>query len=144
MHFQFDMSAVGYPRLEGAPATSADHSDLLRQILEVEREQLQQLRMLSAAHDGGARWRAFVARWKDSFPELSDSCRQAVPILERTYGKMISELTEQLCQNGADALDDDFSLQEFLDRYGIRLTQLGTILNMVAPLAEISSPTETA
>jgi hypothetical protein len=27
-------------------------------------------------------------------------------------------------------------VQEFLDRYGMRLAQLGTILNLVAPLAE--------
>ena len=32
--------------------------------------------------------------------------------------------------------DDGDALQEFLDRYGMRLAQLGTILNLVAPLAE--------
>ena len=33
-------------------------------------------------------------------------------------------------------LDTDFALQDFLDRYGMRLGQLGTIINLVAPLAE--------
>jgi len=144
MHFQFDMSALAYPRVENSPGGATEVTDLLRQILDVERDQLNQLRAFLATHDGGARWRAFVARWKENFPELTDSCRQAVPILERTYGQMISDLTEQLCQNGNEALEDDFSLQEFLDRYGIRLTQLGTILNMVAPLADTGSPSESA
>jgi hypothetical protein len=142
MQFQFDMSAMAYPHIQSSPSGGSEVSDLLRQLLEVQRDQLQQLRAFLAAHDGSARWRAFLSRWKENFPELPDSCRQAVPVLERTYGKLIAELTEQLCQNGNDALEDDFSLQEFLDRYGIRLTQLGTILNLVAPLADAGSPSE--
>ena len=39
--------------------------------------------------------------------------------------------------NGDDPPDNDFALQEFLDRYGMRLAQLGTIINLVAPLAEV-------
>jgi anti-sigma-K factor RskA len=91
---------------------------------------------MRAVHDANARWRAFVARWQDEFPELAASCREAVPLLERTYGALIAELGEYLRQQGAGALDNDFSLQEFLDRFGMRLAQLGTILNLVAPLAE--------
>ena len=29
-------------------------------------------------------------------------------------------------------------MQEFLDRYGMRLAQLGTILNLVGPLADVT------
>jgi hypothetical protein len=142
MHFQFDMSAARFPTLESPPAT--DVHDLLRQILEVEREQLAQLRAFLGAHDGGARWRAFLERWRQQFADLPQACRQALPILEQSYGKLIAELTEHLCQNGSDALDNDFALQEFLDRYGMRLTQLGTILNLVAPFAEPGSQSESA
>src|SRR5262245_48770356 len=144
MHFQFDMSAIHYPSLTDPSAGTTDLAELLKQILEVQRDQLQQLRGFVAAHDAGARWRAFLSRWKNNFPELPASCRQAMPVLEQTYGKLIAELTEQLCQNDSDALEDDFSLQEFLDRYGMRLTQLGTILNLVAPLADAGSPSESA
>jgi hypothetical protein len=63
-----------------------------------------------------------------------------LPILEQTYGRLITDLTEHLAANGDDPLDNDFSLQEFLDRYGMRLGQLGTILNLVAPLAEAGPP----
>jgi hypothetical protein len=145
MNFNFEVS----PTLPSAtPAKAApmgtEAVDVLRQILEVQREQLDQLRASAAAHDSGSRWRAFLSRWQDDFPGLSAACRTALPILERSYGGLIAELTEHLCQNGNDALDTDFALQEFLDRYGMRLAQLGTILNLVAPLAEAGPQGESA
>lgn len=142
MFFQFDMSSASYPSTESATATTSEIPNLLREMLDVQRQQLAHFQTFLTAHDGGARWRAFLARWRQDFPDLSEACRQAMPILERSYSQLIAELTEQLCQNGADALDNDFGLQEFLDRYGMRLTQLGTILNLVAPLAEAASPSE--
>ncbi len=142
MQFQFDVSANRFPTLE--PSPTPDVHDLLRQILEVEREQLAQLRVFLGAQDGGMRWRAFMERWRQQFADLPQACRQALPILEQSYGKMIAELTDQLCQNGSEALDNDFALQEFLDRYGMRLTQLGTILNLVAPFAEAGPKSESA
>lgn len=139
MHFQFDVAslpaALPAPPIAEAPASS-ETIELLRQILEVQREHLAYMK---AAHDAASRWRAFLARWSDDFPNLPESCREAMPILERSYGALIAELAEHLRQQGNDALDSDFALQEFLDRYGMRLAQLGTILNLVAPLAEASS-----
>jgi hypothetical protein len=127
------------------PSTSnPEVADLLRQILEVQREQLNYQRTAAAAHDAGARWRAFLARWQNEFPDLADSCRKALPHLERCYGQLIRDLTEKLTSDEESGLDNDFALQEFLDRYGMRLAQLGTILNLVAPLAEAAPPPESA
>jgi hypothetical protein len=100
MFFQFDMSAAGSPTVESASASATEVHDLLRQMLEVQREQLAHLRAFLGAHDGGARWRAFLERWRQDFADLPQACRQALPILERSYGKLIAELTEQLCQDG--------------------------------------------
>ncbi|HEV8059581.1 MAG TPA: hypothetical protein VGP68_06900 [Gemmataceae bacterium] len=141
MQFQFDMSGPNMLPPQ-PPADSANLAGILQQMLEVQRQQLTHLQTLVSAHDGAARWRAFLARWREDFPELAEACRQAIPTLERTYSKLITELTDQLGQNGAEALESEFVLQEFLDRYGMRLTQLGTLLNMVAPLADASSPSE--
>jgi hypothetical protein len=103
-------------------------------MLEVQREQLTYQRTAAAAHDMTARWRAFLSRWNHEFPGLSEACKRAMPLLEKCYGQMINDLTERLSDE--DALDSDFAVQEFLDRYGMRLAQLGTILNLVGPLAE--------
>lgn len=140
MNSQFDVTpfASGPVQTPTLPS-SAETVELLRQILDAQREQLALLRASAAAHDAGSRWRAFLARWREDFPDLSGSCREALMSLEKAYGALLAELVEQLRQSGSGALDTDFALQEFLDRYGMRLTQLGTILNMVAPLAEASS-----
>ena len=143
MQFQFDI-ATSYPTTAESSASSPAPANvemlaLLRQILEVEREHLSFLR---ATHDANARWRAFLARWQKDFPELPESCQQALPVLERSYSALISELADYLRQDGSETLDTDFALQEFLDKYGMRLAQLGPILNLVAPLAEASQQGE--
>lgn len=144
MQFKFDVSSTRYPTPTNEPAADAQPAELLRIMLEVQREQLGYLRNLAAAQDAGSRWRAFLARWREDFPELGRACRQVMPILERTYGKLIADLADHLMLSSSEDLDNEFSLQEFLDRYGIRLAQLGTILNLVAPLADAGSPSESA
>ena len=146
MNFQVDVSSALPAVPTDAPPVPPPVSetvDLLKQLLEVQKEQLSYQRAAAAAHDMGARWRAYLSRWQQEFPGLGDACRKAMPSLERSFGKLITELTN--CVNDDDeAIDNEFALQEFLDRYGMRLAQLGNILNMVAPLAEASSQTESA
>jgi hypothetical protein len=144
MNFQIDVSS-SLPVSVEPPATPVPPNEtvqLLKQLLEVAREQLAYQRASLAAHDMTARWRSFLSRWQHEFPGLSDSCRKAMPALERCYGQLISDLTDRL--NDEDGVDNDFALQEFLDRYGMRLAQLGTILNLVAPLAEAGAQGENA
>lgn len=142
MNFQIDVSsAVPCPPADppATPAGIPETVDLLRQLLEVQRELLTHQRAAAAAHDMAARWRSFLTRWQQDFPDLGDDCRKALPQLERCYGQMIHDLTVQLNED-EHGLDNDFSVQEFLDRFGMRLAQLGTILNLVAPLAEAANP----
>jgi hypothetical protein len=142
MNSQFDVTPfASAPILAPALASGAETVELLRQLLEIQREQLGLLRTSAAAHDASSRWRAFLARWREDFPGLGGSCREALLILEKTYGAVLAELVEYLRENGG-GLETDFALQEFLDRFGMRLAQLGTILNLVAPLAEASSQGE--
>ena len=138
MNFQIDVTSTlpATPAEAPHPVSTPETLEVLRQILEVQREQLAYQKAAAAAHDVSSRWRAFLGRWKEDFPGLSEACRKALPALERSYGQLIVELTASLNDQGGDALDNDFALQEFLDRYGMRLAQLGTILNLVGPLAD--------
>ena len=66
MQFQFDITPPRPPAVmpstnEPAPAVP-ETTDLLRQILEVQREQLALQKQAAQAHDSGSRWRAFLAR----------------------------------------------------------------------------------
>ena len=145
MNFQIDVSSSLHQRtaepLPNPPDQGPALADLLRQILEVQREQLAYQRAAAAAHDMTARWRAYLSRWDDEFPDLSEGCKKAMPHLERVYGQMITDLSEKV-NDDDDGLDTDFAVQEFLDKYGMRLAQLGTILNLVAPLAEAGNTAE--
>jgi hypothetical protein len=135
MSFQYVVSpAVSGPQA----APTSDTAELLRQILDVQREQLQLQQRSMAAHDMNSRWRAFIARWQQDFPDLPEACRHALPILERTYGSLVGELSDHLRNN--DVADNEFALGEFLDRYGMRLNQLGGLLSLVSFLAEASNP----
>jgi hypothetical protein len=138
MHWKFDVTLNSYPQANFLTPGS-DAAELLRQLLETQREQLNCLRTMAAGHDVMARWRAFLARCRRDHPELPDACRKALPILEHSYGSMIVALAEELRQNGQDALESEFALQDFHDRYGMRLGQLGNLLNLVGPLAEAGS-----
>src|SRR5262245_60134779 len=61
MSFQYVIS----PTVSGTQAPPiTDTAELLRQLLEVQREQLQLQRQAAAAHDMNSRWRAFIARWQ--------------------------------------------------------------------------------
>lgn len=122
-----------------APPGVAETNDLLRQLLDAQRETVALLRAQQAAQDQQARWRAFLARWADEFPEIGGACKQTLPALERTFLAVLRDLTNRLKEVGDD-LDDEFVLGEFLDRFGLRVGQLGTIINQLGPLAEAAPP----
>jgi hypothetical protein len=125
-----------------APPISSEVADLLRQMMEVQKEQLTVLRAQATAQDGNARWRAFLSRWQGDFPDIGSACRQVMPAIERAYLGLIQELTDRLRGDDGE-LDNEFALGEFLDRYGMRLGQLGTILNQLGPLAD-AAPVESS
>lgn len=129
---QFDVGLTpGPPR---PPAGPAELADILHQILLVQREHLEHSKAVAAEH--GARWRAMLGRWKQTFPELPAGCKEILPALERAYGDLIVRVVEELRDQGDEALDNDYTLQDFIDRHGARLGQLGHILNLVGPLAD--------
>jgi len=134
-------SPLTLPHPTASAAGGAEVVELLRQVIDVQREQLAVLRAQAAAQDGLARWRAFLARWQNDFPDVGPSCKEVLPIVERAYLTMIQELTDHLRDPDGGGLTNEFELGEFLDRYGIRLGQLGTILSQLSPLAD-ASPVE--
>ena len=119
----------------GVPSSNAETADLLRELLDVQREQVAILKQQQAAADNLARWRAFLSRWHGEFPDIGGGCKQILPVLERSYVIMLQDLTERVREIGDD-LEDDFVMSEFLDRYGIRVSQLGNIISSISPIAD--------
>ncbi len=135
------VSPAGPIQIPDSPFPGAEIIDLLRQSLDLQREQVQLLKAQQAAQDGVARCRAFLAKWSAEFPDVGPACKQTLPALERAYLTLLSDLTAKVKDLGDD-LEDDFVLSEFLDRYGIRVNQLGGIINQLSPIAD-ATPAET-
>ncbi|MCU0703124.1 MAG: hypothetical protein MUF18_03940 [Fimbriiglobus sp.] len=118
------------------PPTPTD--DLLRELIEVQREQLRVLRAHAASGDERAKWRGMHARHADDFPDLPAECRAVLPLVERAYLTAVSDLTGQLADPEANW--DEFSVAEVLDRHVPRLGQLWSVLTQVGQLAAPSDP----
>ncbi len=143
MHFQIEVAPpTGF--LVPMPVSQPEApTDLLKQMVELQKQQIMILRAMYAQHDGNARWRKMLDRWQDDFPKVANACRETIPQMERAYLRLVEELTEKLNdEDGTEILDDDFSLSEFLDRYAIRVSQLGTMLNLIGPLADAAKKEE--
>ncbi len=135
------VSPAGPIQFPDPPFPAAEIIDLLRQSLDLQREQVRLLQAQQAANDGVARCRGFLAKWAAEFPDVGPACKQTLPALERAYLALLSDLAAKVTDLGDD-LQDDFVLSEFLDRYGVRVNQLGGIINQISPIAD-ATPAET-
>jgi hypothetical protein len=153
MQFQFDIASSSSIPLAAPPLGPEAIPDLLRQILEVQRDQLNQILEVQKEHlqhvrivaqENLARWRNLLGRWQNEHPEFADHCKQAYPLMEKIYVQMLANLVEEVSEQGDDALDSDFAVQEFLDRYGMKLGQLSHILSIIGPLSEAAQQLEAA
>ena len=137
MHFQYVVAPPTAAFPIPAPANTADgQAALLRELIDVQREQLAYLRAAHDAQNTTGRWQNFLARWSEEFPSVGDGCVRTVPLIERAFLRLLEDLTQRLGDEDSEPIDDEFSLGEFLDRYGMRLAQLGNVLNVLGPLAE--------
>ena len=92
-NFKIESSTTPAAAPQGSPPSfPAEAVDLLRQLVEVQREQLNHLRASAAAHDNGARWRAFLNRWHEEFPDLSDTCRKALSAASANADRLGAQL----------------------------------------------------
>jgi hypothetical protein len=139
MEFQF---SVPQPPQQLIPPPEPSATELLRQVLEVQKETLAVQKCMLAAMDGNARWRSLLNRWREEFPNLAHAARDVLPVLEKAYAGILSSLVDDLGERGLDGIDNDYALQEFLDRFGMRLGQMSHLLNLVAPLAEMTQQNE--
>ena len=145
MHFQF-IVAPPTPALTPPPVPTTEATpELLRQLLDVQREQLG-LMQTSAAREGdghAARWRNFFDRWHEDFPQLPAQLRETLPTVEKAFLRLLDEMVQHLKAEDTGDIDDAFSLGEFLDRYAMRVGQIGTILNLLGQMAEATRTAET-
>ena len=154
MQFSFDITSTAKPippQPQLPPAEMVPH--LLSQMLEMQRDQLNQIlevqkahlhHVRAMAHDQIARWRHILGRWQEDHPELTANCKKAYPLLEKAYVKMMVTITEELAEQEEGEFESDFELQEFIDRYGMKVGQLSHILSVLGPMTEAAQQNEAA
>src|SRR5262245_18203364 len=101
MNFQFDIVPQTPAAPPALPQPGDVNAELLRQILELQRDQLGQILQVgrehlalakSTAQDTSSRWRTLLARWQNDLPDLMEHCKKAYPTLERAYIHMIAAM----------------------------------------------------
>ncbi len=153
MQYQFDIVSQT-PATPPAPMQPGEvNAELLRQILELQRDQLAQILQVQREHlalaknmaqDNNTRWRTLLSRWNKDLPDLTNHCKQAYPALERAYVHMIASMVEEVTDKDHDELDNEFTIQDFLDRYGMRIGQLGHMVHVIGSLAEAANQNDAA
>jgi hypothetical protein len=88
------------------------------------------------------RWRNLLARWQKDHPEFAERCKKAYPAMEKIYVQLLVNLVDDLALQEDDAYESEFAIQEFLDKYGMRVGQLSHLLSIVGPLSEAAHQTE--
>jgi hypothetical protein len=151
MQFQFDISTTQQPKPAPAPSGPEAVPELLRQLLDLQREGFTQMLEVQRDHltharqihqENMQRWRNLLGRWDKEFPDLAGQCKQVYPMLERAYLGMVSTIVQDLSDQGDDGFESDFALQDFLDRHGMRVGQLVHLLGIIGPLSEAGAKNE--
>jgi hypothetical protein len=113
----------------------AQNNDLQRQLLENQRQQLELAREAAhVAREQRARQVAELERWQSGHEGVLDDCKEALTKLEQVHASLMRELAEYVEDNHENLLEGDFSLSDFVDRFGPRLAHLNTMLAVLRPL----------
>jgi hypothetical protein len=153
MQFQFDITTASKPKPLPAPGSSEAVADLLRHLIDLQRDGFTQLLEVSREHLAHARhvhqehvqrWRNVLGRWDKDFPDLAADSKQVYPALERAYLSLIQNMVTDLIDQGEEGFDSDFALQDFLDRHGQRVSQLGHMLSIIGPISEAGAQAKQA
>ena len=117
--------------------------DSLRQLLEVQRQQLDLAReTVQVSREQRARQGAELERWQVGHDHVLDACRDTLGRLEQVHASLMGELANYVEDNHENLLEGDFSLSDFVDRFGPRLAHLNTMLAVLRPLAAAQRKTD--
>lgn len=122
---------------DALPNSVSIQSELLSHLVKLQQQQNELLKELVHATTGVQKQRtAEIQKWRESYPTVAKNCRHAAEILSRIQVEFLDCLTKELLENEEALLDGGFMLQEFVDRFGPRLSHLSGIMQVVSLLSE--------
>jgi chromosome segregation ATPase len=117
--------------------------ELQRQMLEMQRQQLELTREITQVNrEQRARQIAELERWQSGHEHVLESCRETLGSLEQVHAALMGELAAYVKENYENLLEGEFTLTDFVDRFGPRLAHLNTMLAVLRPLAAAIRKTE--
>jgi len=140
---QIDVSEAAY-----APPSSRGHeceqTRLLRDILAAQDRQNELLEELIGQLNLSQKQKQNeLGQWKQANPRLAHSCRKAAEALGKVQAEFLESLTAEVNTNYENLLEGDFMLNEFVDRFGPRLSHLNGLLQVLSQLGASPNPTGT-
>lgn len=139
------------PPQGGDPTTLLHHMvhlqhqtlEILRQNTEINRQQLELTReIVQVNREQRARQAADIERWRAGHAQVLDTSRETLEKLEQVHAALMSDMAHYVDDNHENLLEGDFSLSDFVDRFGPRLAHLNTMLAVLRPLAATNPKTE--
>ncbi len=117
--------------------------EVQRQQLEMQRQQLEISReLLQVNREQRARQSSELERWQVGHEPILETCKETLGKLEQVHASLMGELANYVDDNHENLLEGDFSLSDFVDRFGPRLAHLNTMLAVLRPLAAANRKTE--
>jgi hypothetical protein len=117
--------------------------DVQRQMFEMQRQQLEISReLLQVNREQRARQASELERWQASHEPILENCKETLSKLEQVHASLMNELGIYVEDNHENLLEGDFSLSDFVDRFGPRLAHINTMLAVLRPLAAAKSKPE--
>jgi hypothetical protein len=117
--------------------------DVLRQTLDMQRQQLEFSReIMQVGREQRSRQGAELERWQAGHESVLEACKETLGRLEQVHASLMNELANHVEDNYENLLEGDFSLSDFVDRFGPRLAHLNTMLAVLRPLAAAQKKAE--
>ncbi len=127
--------------LAGPLATNETAAQLLLELLRLQREQLELTRELvrlsREVHEIRARQQAELLAWQQEHEGVVERCREVVSTLTQMHAGLIGDMADYINEHAETLLESDFSISEFVDKFGPRLHHLSTVL---AVFKQLSAP----
>ena len=107
-----------------------------RQMLDIQRQQLELMREnIQYIRDQRARQIADLEKWQLGHDSVIDDCKRALNQLEPVHAAVMREVADYVEENHDNLMEGDYSLSDFVDRFGPKLAHLNTILSILRPIA---------
>lgn len=139
---QVDISASSTSsEAAGAADLPGDQTALLREMVILQRKTCDLLADLLTQVSQQQRQRAAELKaWKQTHPELAQSCRQAAQALTAVHTQFLATVAEEAAENAEVFTDSEYALSDFIDRHGPRIAHFNGVMQLFSQLGAPVTP----